>query len=81
MRKTVTLQWRALSALRRPMSAAAPVDLSTLVIADALKRKAQAEIQRDTLRDALYEMPPTSGPNEAWRDHREHDADQDEFDG
>jgi hypothetical protein len=36
---------------------AVPVDLQTLVIAEALRRKAQAEIQRDGLRDARYEMP------------------------
>jgi len=32
-------------------------DLLTLVIADAMKRKAQAEIQRDVLRDSIHELP------------------------
>ncbi|WP_206002395.1 hypothetical protein [Paraburkholderia antibiotica] len=38
-------------------SAAASVDLLTLVVADTLRRNAQAEIQRDVLRDALYDLP------------------------
>jgi hypothetical protein len=39
-------------------SGAAPsADLLTLVIAEAIKRKAQAEIQRDVLREAIYEIP------------------------
>ncbi|WP_233835692.1 hypothetical protein [Paraburkholderia sp. ZP32-5] len=37
------------------------VDLLTLVVAEALKRKAQAEIRREVLRDALYEMPAGPG--------------------
>ncbi|PMS30091.1 hypothetical protein [Paraburkholderia rhynchosiae] len=41
---------------------AAPVDLLTLVIADAIKRKAQAEIQRPALHDA-YEMPVSRDRN------------------
>ncbi|CAB3787371.1 hypothetical protein LMG28614_02488 [Paraburkholderia ultramafica] len=44
-------------AARRALFAAPPVDLLTLVVAEALRREAQAEIQRDLLRDALYEMP------------------------
>ncbi|SMG56142.1 hypothetical protein [Paraburkholderia susongensis] len=40
---------------------ASSVDLLTLVVAEALKRKAQAEIRRDVLRDALYEMPAGRG--------------------
>ncbi|MFT4067094.1 hypothetical protein [Paraburkholderia sp.] len=40
---------------------ASSVDLLTLVVAEALKRKAQAEIRRDVLRDALYEMPAGPG--------------------
>jgi hypothetical protein len=37
---------------------AAPApDLLTLVIAGELKRRAQAELQRDELRDAVYETP------------------------
>jgi hypothetical protein len=46
---------------------ASSVDLLTLVVAEALKRKAQAEIRRDVLRDALYEMPAGAG--------REHERD------
>ncbi|HEX7910225.1 MAG TPA: hypothetical protein VF534_19345 [Paraburkholderia sp.] len=41
----------------RALFAAPPVDLLTLVIAEAVKRRAQAEIQREALRDAMYEMP------------------------
>ncbi|MEZ0604030.1 hypothetical protein ACAX43_18000 [Paraburkholderia sp. IW21] len=41
----------------RAVFAAPSVDLRTLVIAEAMKRKAQAEIQRDVLRDATYEIP------------------------
>ncbi|ASW01120.1 hypothetical protein [Paraburkholderia aromaticivorans] len=41
----------------RALFAAPPADLLTLVIAEAVKRKAQAEIQREALRDAMYEMP------------------------
>ncbi|HEY2023635.1 hypothetical protein [Paraburkholderia sp.] len=40
---------------------ASSIDLLTLVVAEALKRKAQAEIRRDVLRDALYEMPAGAG--------------------
>ncbi|MFM0339644.1 hypothetical protein [Paraburkholderia fungorum] len=41
----------------RALFATPPVDLQTLVIAEAIKRRAQAEIQGSELRDALYEMP------------------------
>jgi len=41
----------------RALFAAPPVDLTTLVIAEAIKRRAQAEIQREALRDSVYEMP------------------------
>ncbi|WP_211610579.1 hypothetical protein [Paraburkholderia haematera] len=44
-------------ARQRSLFAAPSADLLTLVIAEAMKRKAQAEIQRDVLRDAMYEMP------------------------
>jgi hypothetical protein len=54
---------RCAGALPHALFAAPPVDLHTLVIAEALKRKAQAEIRRDVLRDALYEMPVSSGRN------------------
>ncbi|KAE8758135.1 MULTISPECIES: hypothetical protein [Paraburkholderia] len=44
-------------ARQRPLFAAPSADLLTLVIAEAMKRKAQAEIQRDVLREAIYEIP------------------------
>ncbi|WP_345816292.1 hypothetical protein AAGS40_18845 [Paraburkholderia sp. PREW-6R] len=50
-----TLQQRRGTA--RTLFAAPPVDLMTLVIADEIRRRQQAELQRDTLRDARYEMP------------------------
>ncbi|NKJ49997.1 hypothetical protein CIC12_25345 [Burkholderia sp. SG-MS1] len=48
---------RRVAARRRALFAESPVDVMTLVVAEALRRKAQAEIRRDALRDALYEMP------------------------
>jgi hypothetical protein len=54
---------RCVAAPPRALFATPPVDLLTLVIAEAVKRKAQAEIQRDGLRDALYEMPVRPGRN------------------
>jgi hypothetical protein len=52
---------RLLVRQRTVLFAAPPVDLLTLVIAEAIKRKAQAEaqaeIQRDELRDTMFEMP------------------------
>lgn len=51
------LSYRRLRAGPRPLFAAPPPDLLSLVIAEAIKRKAQAEIQREGLRDALFEMP------------------------
>ncbi|WP_236002128.1 hypothetical protein [Paraburkholderia elongata] len=44
-------------ARQRPLFAAPSADLLTLVIAEAMKRKAQAEIQRDVLRETIYEIP------------------------
>ncbi len=41
----------------RALFATPPADLLTLVIAEALKRRAQPEIQREALRDARFEMP------------------------
>ncbi|SIT41206.1 conserved hypothetical protein [Paraburkholderia ribeironis] len=41
----------------RALFAAPSADLLTLVVAEALKRNAQAGTQRDALRDAVYEMP------------------------
>lgn len=50
-------------ALRRTRFAAPSANLPTLVVAEALRRKAQAERQRDVLRNALYDMPVPSGRN------------------
>ena len=47
----------------RALFAAPPTDLLRLVIAEAIKRKAQAEIQREALRDAMYEMPVSQERN------------------
>jgi len=55
----------------------ASVDLLTLVVADALKRKAQAEIRRDLLRDALYEMPPARERQAEPDERRPSDDDED----
>ena len=52
----VRLRYQRYVGARPALFAAPPVDLLTLVIAEAAKRKAQAEIQRPALRDA-YEMP------------------------
>nr|WP_236721114.1 hypothetical protein [Paraburkholderia phytofirmans] len=49
--------YRRLFAPQRPLFAAPSADLLNLVIAEAMKRKAQAEIQRDVLREAIYEIP------------------------
>ncbi|MFM0548036.1 hypothetical protein PQR29_25245 [Paraburkholderia strydomiana] len=54
--EVIRLRYRVHVGAPRGLFAAPPVDLLTLVIADAMKRKAQAEIQRPELRDA-YEMP------------------------
>ncbi len=51
------LSYQRHAAAPRALFAAPPVDLQTLVIAEAIKRKAQAEIQGNELRDALYEIP------------------------
>lgn len=44
-------------ARQQALFAAPSADLLTLVIAEAIKRKAQAEIQRDVLRESIYETP------------------------
>lgn len=51
------LSYQRLVAGPRALFAAPPVDLLTLVIAEAMKRKAQPEIQREVLRDMIYEIP------------------------
>ncbi|WOD15711.1 hypothetical protein [Paraburkholderia kirstenboschensis] len=60
--KVIRLRYRAHAGAPRALFAAPPVDLLTLVIADAMKRKAQAEIQRPALHDA-YEMPVSHDRN------------------
>jgi len=50
------LRYRAHVGAKRAWFFAAPVDLTALVIAEAIKRRAQAELQRPALRDA-YELP------------------------
>nr|WP_025597525.1 hypothetical protein [Burkholderia sp. WSM2230] len=52
----VRLRYRTRVGAKRALFAAPPVDLTTLVIAEAIKRRSQAEIQRHVLRDA-YELP------------------------
>ncbi|HYS64102.1 MAG TPA: hypothetical protein VEN30_09860 [Paraburkholderia sp.] len=60
----------------RALFATPSVDLQTLVIADALKRKAQAEIQREALRDAVFEMPASP----EWTREREAGIQPSDFD-
>jgi len=64
-------------AASRALFAAPPVDLQTLVIAEAVKRRAQAEIQREALRDAAFEMPvPQERRQERAPDFYRSDADE-----
>ncbi|SDR31900.1 hypothetical protein SAMN05443245_4577 [Paraburkholderia fungorum] len=53
------LSYRPHVGASRRLFAAPPVDLTTLVIAQEIKRKAQAELQREVLRDTAYryDMP------------------------
>lgn len=53
------LSYQRLVAGPHALFGAPSADLLTLVIAEAMKRKAQAEIRRDVLREAIYEIPPT----------------------
>lgn len=53
------------------------INLQTLVIAEAIKRKAQAEIRRDVLHEALYEMPVSPERNHE-READRHPSDHDE---
>ncbi|MEM5298258.1 hypothetical protein VSR82_28515 [Burkholderia sp. JPY481] len=55
-------------------AAGASVDLLTLVVAEALERRAQAEIRRGVLRDALYERPVRAERSAA---HRRDDDEND----
>lgn len=69
--------YRRQAAAPRALFAAPPADLLTLVIADAIKRKAQAEIQRDALREAMYEMPVSQERNhDRGADIRPSDSDE-----
>jgi hypothetical protein len=73
--EVIRLRYRAHVGAPRGLFAAPPADLLTLVIADAMKRKAQAEIQRPELRDA-YEMPVSRERNA----DRDADISQREYD-
>jgi hypothetical protein len=59
-------------AASRSLFAAPPVDLTTLVIAQEIQRKARAERQREALRDEArrYDMPVRHERNE----HNEHNS-------
>jgi hypothetical protein len=74
--------WRPHVAASRRLFAAPPVDLTTLVIAQEIRRKEQAERQREVLRDSAYayEMPVRQERNRTQdpeRDARIHPADFD----
>ena len=58
------LRYRRFDGTQAALFAAPPPDLLELVIAESLKRCAQAEYGRDALRDALYEMPAPRENNE-----------------
>lgn len=67
------LTYRRHSAAPRALFAAPPVDLTTLVIAEAIKRRAQAEMQRE----AAYEIPVSRERNyERGADIQPSDADE-----
>ncbi|APA88783.1 hypothetical protein BJG93_26150 [Paraburkholderia sprentiae WSM5005] len=71
-------QYVSASRARFFAQAGSSVDLLTLVVAQALERRAQAEIRRDVLRDALYEMPAHTERSAAYhRDDDEADGDAD----
>ncbi|MFC6313358.1 hypothetical protein E2553_32165 [Paraburkholderia dipogonis] len=55
--RSVGVSYQRHNAAPRALFATPPVDLTTLVIAEAIKRRAQAELQREALRDSVYEMP------------------------
>jgi hypothetical protein len=57
------LCYRRHFARQHTLFAAPSADLLTLVIAEAMKRKAQPEIQRDVLRDAMFEIPVSREPD------------------
>ena len=59
------LSYRRHVAGSRALFASASVDLQTLVIAEAMRRKAQAELQQEAQREAAYayEMPVSPGQN------------------
>lgn len=56
-------------------AAESSVDLLALVVAETLERRAQAELRRAVLRDALYEMPVLADRSAAHRrDEDENDV-------
>jgi hypothetical protein len=66
------VSYRRHLAAARKLFAAPTVDLTTLVIAQEIKRKAQAERQREVLRDTAYQydMPVSRDRNNEQNDHR-----------
>jgi hypothetical protein len=56
-------------------SAGSSVDLLTLLVAEALERRAQAEIRRGELRDALYDLPASAERRAAQPRNDEADGD------
>jgi hypothetical protein len=74
------LYYRRLVARPRTVFAAPAPDLLTLVIAEAIKRKAQAEIQREGLRDSVFEMPVAPERREDRSTNTPYPADPDESD-
>ncbi|MFM0054378.1 hypothetical protein PQR64_02050 [Paraburkholderia phytofirmans] len=75
--RSVSVSYQRLIAAPRALFAAPPVDLTTLVIAEAIRRRAQAEIQREALRDSVYEMPVSQERNyERGADTYPSDADE-----
>ncbi|MFM0391623.1 hypothetical protein [Paraburkholderia phytofirmans] len=75
--RSVSVSYQRHIAAPRALFAAPPVDLTTLVIAEAIRRRAQAEIQREALRDSVYEMPVSQERNyERGADTYPSDADE-----
>lgn len=66
------LSWRRHISASRKLFAAPTVDLTTLVIAEEIRRKAQAERQREMLRDTAYQydMPVSRERNNERDDQR-----------
>lgn len=64
--RTGSIEYRRHVSASSTLFATPPVDLTTLVIAQEIKRKAQAERQRDVLRDTAYQydMPVSRERND-----------------